>query len=103
MSNESTIHTKNIKVLVTGIYKFLNDFSPPIMNDIFQKQGSYYSRRNPRSLVFTRKFTTTYGIDTLSFNSDSLNLFRSNIKRYGTLTSHCKLCKNFIPCVGYID
>ena len=42
------------------------------------------------------KFTTTYGIDNLSFrdlsqdyeNSDSLNLFKSNIKRYGTLACH---------------
>ena len=24
---------------MTGIYKFLNDLSPPIMNDIFQKQN----------------------------------------------------------------
>ena len=29
MSNESTIHIKNIKVLITEIYKFLNDLSPP--------------------------------------------------------------------------
>ena len=43
MFNKSTIPIKNIKVLVTEIYKFLNDFSPPIMNDIFQKQENYYS------------------------------------------------------------
>ena len=35
---ESTIHIKNIKALMTEIYKFLNDLSPPVMNDIFQKQ-----------------------------------------------------------------
>ena len=105
ISNESTTHIKNIKVLMTEIYKFLNDLSPPIMNGIFQKQENYYSLRNPRSLVSKRKFTTTYGIDTISFkvlqiwqdlprdikNSDSLSLFKSNIRRYGTLTSHCKL------------
>ena len=64
-------------------------FHPPVMNDIFQKQGNYYSLRNPSSLVSKRKFTATYGIDTISFrgpqiwqelpkdvkNSDSLNLF----------------------------
>ena len=86
---ESTIHIKNIKVLMTEIYKFLNDLSTPIMNDIFQKQENYYFLRNPRSLVSKRKFTSTYGIDTISFrgpqiwqnlpqdikNSDSLELF----------------------------
>ena len=39
MSNESTIHIKNIKVLMTEIDKFLNDLSPQIMNKIFQKKG----------------------------------------------------------------
>ena len=35
MSNESTINTKNIKVLMTEIYRFLNDLSLPVINDIF--------------------------------------------------------------------
>ena len=105
MSNESTIHIQNIKVLMTEIYKFLNDLSPPIMSDIFQKQENYYSLKIPRPLVSKRKFTTTYDIDTISFRgpqiwqdppqnirtSNSLNLSKSNIKRYGTLTYHCKL------------
>ena len=92
MSNESMI-IKDIKVLMTEIYKFLNDLSR-IMNDIFQKQENYYSLRNPRSLVSKRKFTTTYGFDTMSFrepqiwqdlpqeikNSDSLNHVKFNIK-----------------------
>ena len=117
MYNESTIHIKKIKFVTTKIYKLLNDLSPPIMNDIFQKQDNYYSPRNPRSLVSKRKFTTTYGNDTISFrepqtwqgfhqnikNCDSLNLFKANIKRYGTLSCNCKICKNFIPCVGYTD
>ena len=68
------------------------------MNGIFQKQN-YDSVRNPRSLVSKRKFNTTYDMDTISFRGpqiwqdlpqeiksfDSLNLFKSNIKRYRTL------------------
>ena len=102
---------------MTEIRKFLNDLSPPIVNDIFQKQENYYSLRKPRSLASKWKFTSTYVIDTISFrgpqvwqdlpqdikNSDLLNLFKSNIKRYGTLTCHYKLCKSFIPPVGYTD
>ena len=48
MSNKSTVCTKNGKVLMTEMYIFLNDLSPPIMNDIFQKLENYYSLRNPR-------------------------------------------------------
>ena len=118
MSNEFTILIKNIKFLMAEIRKFLNDVAPPIMNDFFQKQGNYYSVRNPASLVSQRKFTSAHDINTIFFrgsqiwqnlpqdisDSDSLNLFfKYNIKRYGTLTCHCKLCKSFIPCMGYTD
>ena len=54
MSNESKIHIKNIKFLMTEIYSFLNDRAPLIMNNIFQKQGNYYCLKE--------KFTTTYGM-----------------------------------------
>ena len=40
--NKSTLYGKNIKVLMTGIYKFFNDLSHPIMNYIFQKRENYY-------------------------------------------------------------
>ena len=54
MSNESKIHIKNIKFLMTEIYSFLNDRALLIMNNIFQKQGNYYCLKE--------KFTTTYGM-----------------------------------------
>ena len=57
MSNESTIHVKNIKVLLTEI-------------------------RDPKSLV--SKFTTTYGIDT-SFSED-LNFGKIFLKKLKILT-----------------
>ena len=54
--------------------------------------------------------TTIYDIDTIAFrgpqiwhslppdikNSESLNSFKSNIKRYGNLTCHCKICRTFV-------
>ena len=117
MPNELTTHIKNIQVLMTEINTFLNDLSPQIMRDKFQRQENYLILRNLRSLVSKQKFTTTYCIDTISFrgshiwqdlpqdikNFDSLNLFKSYIKRNGTLTCHYKLCKSFFPYVGYID
>ena len=37
MANESTIQVKNLKFLITEVYKFLNGLSPPIMNEVFQR------------------------------------------------------------------
>ena len=42
MSNESITHKKTIIVFMAEINKF---FSPPKMDDIFEKQESYYSLR----------------------------------------------------------
>ena len=68
---------------MTEIYKFLNDLSTPIMIDAFQKQENYYSLRNLSSLVSKRKFTTTYGIDTIFFRGAQIwqDLFQ-DIKSY---------------------
>ena len=63
-------------------------------------ESKIYALRNPTSLVCKRKFTAIYCIDTISFrgpeilqdlpqgikNSNLLNLFKTNIKRYETLT-----------------
>ena len=65
MTNESTIYIKNIKILMTEIYKFLDDLSLPNDESRFSKTRKLYSLRNPRSLVSNQKFTTTYGIDTI--------------------------------------
>ena len=57
---------------MTEIYKFLNDLSPPIINNIFQNQENCYSLRKLRPLVSKRKFTTTYGIDAISFRGPQI-------------------------------
>ena len=94
MTNETTIHIRNLKFLVTEIYKFLNGLSPPIMNDVFQINECPYNLRNPRTLASKHKFAVRYGLDTIVFkgpqiwqdipleirNSESLYLFKSNIK-----------------------
>ena len=90
-----------------GIYWFLNDLSPVIFRNILHKEGKHYSLRNPRSLVPEYKFTYLHtfsknlksGKNFKIFNS--LNVFQSNMKRYGTLTCHCNKCKTFVCCVGY--
>ena len=57
---------------MTKIYKFLNATLPPIVNDIFQKQENYHSLRKPMFLDSKWKFTTTYGIDNISFREPQI-------------------------------
>ena len=90
MSNESTVHIRNIKVLMTETYKFLNDLSPPIMSDIFEKHEDHYSLRNPRSLASKRKMTTIYGTDTIAFRGPQIwHSLPPDIRNSESLNSLC--------------
>ena len=65
MTNESTIHIRNLKFLLTEVYKFLNGLSPPIMNEVFQTNNCLYDLRNPRILASKHKSTIKHGINTI--------------------------------------
>ena len=115
--NENTIHIKNIHILMTEIFKFLNGLSPPIMSEIFKKEDCPYSLRNPRSLTTNCKSTAKYGIDSIVYkgpqiwktlptdlrNSESLSIFKCNIKKLRDINCQCKICKTYTRNVGYVD
>ena len=117
MANESTIHIRNLKFLLTEVYKFLNGLSPPIMNEVFQTNDCPYDLRNPRIPASKPKSTKKYGINTVAFKvpqiwqnipleirlSESLSLFKSNIIHIQNLPCRCKICRSFIANLGYRD
>ena len=67
MANESTIRIRNLKFLLTEVYKFFNGLSPPIMNEVFQTNDCPSDLRNPRILASKHKSTIKYGINTIAF------------------------------------
>ena len=117
MANESTIHIRNLKLLLTEIYKFLNGLFPPIMNEVFQINYCTYDLRNLRMLPSKHKSTIKFGIKTIAYNGpqisqnipleikslESLSLFKSNRKQIQCLACRCKICRSFIANLEYID
>ena len=117
MANESTIHIRNLKFLLSEVYKFLNRLYPPVMNEVFQTNDSPYDLRNPRILASKHKSAIKYGINTIAFkgpqtwqnipleirNPESLSLFKSIIKLIQSLSCCFKICRSFIANLGYID
>ena len=117
MSNESTARTRNWKFLLTEVYKFVNCLYPPIMKKMFQRTDCPYDLWNPRILASKLKFTIKYSINTIAFkgpqiyqnfpfeirNSESLSLFKSNIKQLQGLPCRWKICRSFIANLGYMD
>ena len=93
--NSVTIHHKNIKILATETYKFLQGLSPPLMNEIFVERNNNYSLRGNNLLTRRRVNSVRYGTETVSFlapkiwdilpkdikDSESLDIFKRKIKK----------------------
>ena len=99
---------------MTEIYKFLNGLSPSAMRKIFKIKDSL---RNLRSLITNCKSTVKYGINSIVYkgsqiwqtlptdlrNSESLSVFKYNIKKPHDINCKCKICKICIRNVSYVD
>ena len=53
--NERTIHQENISILMKEIYKFENDLSPPLIDDMFQVRKINYDLRHFQKIANTKK------------------------------------------------
>ena len=114
--NLVSIHVKNLQLLMTEIYKTKSGLSPPFMKDIFAEQNMCYDLRHGNDLQLPKVHTTTYGIETISFlgnrlwstlpnifkQASTLPIFKNHIKCWSGESCNCRLCKIYIPQVGYL-
>ena len=94
--NSVTLHHRNIKILATETYKFLQGLSPPLMNEIFVERNNNYSLLGNNVLTRRRVNSVRYGTETVSFlapkiwdilpkdikDSESLDIFKRQIKKW---------------------
>ena len=63
-----SIHHRNIQTLAIEIFKFLNELSPQIMNDVFQvKSPAPYYLKDKNKLYSRNPKTVVYGTESVSF------------------------------------
>ena len=110
-----TIHSRNLQILATELYKVRNGLAPEIMNDVFQINPSIYNLRNAEFKTENVK-TVHYGTESLSFlgpkiwklipleikDSTTLQIFKNKIKAWVPENCPCRLCKVFIQDVGFV-
>ena len=118
-----TIHHRNLQFLATEMFKVDKCLAPIFMNDILSRNknsfaenvssntrlnSSYYNYCNPK--------TVNYGLETLrSFapklwnmipkdlkDISSLAIFKSKIKGWIPQDCSCRLCKIYVPQLGYL-
>ena len=103
-------------MLATEIYKTVNGLAPTIMNSIFEIKNIEYNLRNKNNFKSRRINCVRYGIDSLTYlgpkiwnivpedikKSESLNVFKTKIKKWTPGDCPCRLCRLFIQNLGYI-
>ena len=111
-----SMHTRNLQILVTEMFKVKIGESPSITHENFKTDDSnnFNFRKNRRFKPGNPK-TVYYGTETISDlapklwiilpdgykNSTSLKEFKSKVKNWVPLNCPCRLCKTYIQNVGF--
>ena len=99
------------------MYKAKNHLSPQPMQDLFSEQVNTHDLRNKRCWDIPKARTVCYGIESVRYrgpktwellpneikDAKSLAEFKAKIKKWKAPNCTCRLCKTFIPELGFIN
>ena len=116
LDNGFTIHERNLQKLSIEMYKIKNQLAPTLIQGLFSEHDNTYNLRNGRCWETKYIRTSTYGRETFSYMgpktwelvppkikiSLSLKIFKLKIKHWKPVGCTCRLCKIFIPNLGFI-
>ena len=72
ISNEMSTHQRCINFLLVEVYKFLNGFSPDIMNKIFSIQRNTYNLRSFNIFRCDTPRSNRYGLNSIPYRANQL-------------------------------
>ena len=113
--NSFTIHERNIQSLAIELFKVINRISPKIMDHVFPtKKTVRYPNENP--FVSLKIKTVSWGDGNLAYfgpriwqiipeeirNESNLSLFKKKIRQWKPINCPCRICKKYVPCLGFI-
>ena len=103
-------------MLATEIYKVLKGISPKIMENIFEINEHSHNLRSGITFKSHNFRTVHYGQQSLSYlapriwnqvpndikNSTTVTIFKSKIKTWTPENCPCRLCKTYVPNLGFL-
>ena len=112
-----SIHYRNLRALATEMYRIYNGMAPEIVTEIFplRPQGQYNLRSwSDFTLPIVR--TVNYGIESIRYlgpkiwesipanikEVDTIERFKSGIKKWKPESCPCRLCKMYLQQIGYM-
>ena len=94
----------------------MQGISPPLLNEVFVPCQCNYELRGNNFLERRRVKSVRYGTESISSlapkiweilpneikDSDTLQIFKAKIKKWVPVECPCRLCKIYLPQVGFI-
>ena len=113
--NSASVHQRNLRLLLTEIYKTKSGNAPSFMKEIFMEKVPSYGLRDGGNICLPKVKTMRFGTETVRFlgqklwrtlpteikESESLSVFKRKIKTY-KVSCDCRLCKRYVENLGYI-
>ena len=114
--NSVTIHQKNIQALAIMMYKVVNSITPTIVSELFSYSNVNYNLRSGSQFHQPSANTVWNGQETISYlgpkiwnmvpeemkQKSSLFAFKREIKQWVPDNCPCRICKNYLPNIGFI-
>ena len=111
--NAATIHNRNIQLLATELFKVKNGLSPLFINCIFVENAQHYYDLRKKAEFKRTNVKTVYMLNFLGpriweivpdyiKKSNSFEEFKLKIKLWNPENCPCRLCKRFLPRVGFL-
>ena len=122
-SGDISIHQRCINSLLTEVYKYIHGLSPEIMNEVFSIRTNIYNTISiiykiyNQFNVFETYIPTSnrYGLNSIPYkanqlwnlllenlkSSQSLTLFKNEIKLWECFNCPCNICMSYVPNLGY--
>ena len=111
-----TIHTRNLQTLATEMFKVYKNLSPAIIANLFHVRQNNYNLRHDSYFAIPNVKSVYHGTESLSNLGPriwnlvpsklkqlvNIHAFKKEIKKWKPENCPCRLCKTYIPHVGFI-
>ena len=97
-----TIHTRNLRALATEVFKVHNNMSRELIQGLLLcKTNSLWFEKSPSLFYLKYKFCLKLIPDRLK-ELNSTSSLKNEIKKWQPEICPGRLCKTYIPCVGFL-
>ena len=111
-----TVHHRNLRALAIELFRVKNNLTSQIMVETFKTTDNAYNLRNNSVFLQNNIRTVHFGSQSLTYLApkiwniipkklreiDNVTEFKNKIKRWIPENCPCRICKTFIPRLGFI-